>query len=98
MTWQPASCSQLVRFLLACVLGLIALPARRAAADGQVLIPRGADWRYLDTGANLPPSWSSRLFNDTGWRLGPAQLGYGDGDEDTVISFGPDADSKYVTT
>jgi len=32
------------------------------------------------------------------WSSGPAPLGYGDGDEATVISFGPDANNKYITT
>ncbi len=79
-------------------LALITSPVPNAAAEGQILVPRGSQWRFLDTGANLPFSWTSRFFNDTSWNLGPAQLGYGDGDEDTVVSFGPDPDSKYVTT
>jgi len=33
-----------------------------------------------------------------GWASGPAQLGYGDGDEATVVSYGPDSGSKYITT
>jgi len=31
-------------------------------------------------------------------RHGSGQLGYGDGDEATVLSFGPDAKNKYITT
>src|SRR6185503_7847470 len=33
-----------------------------------------------------------------GWSSGPAQLGYGDGDEATVVSFGPDPMNKFITT
>ena len=29
---------------------------------------------------------------------GTAELGYGDGDEYTVVSFGPDPNNKYITT
>src|SRR4030095_12165109 len=29
---------------------------------------------------------------------GPAQLGYGDGDERTVVGFGPNAAAKFITT
>src|SRR6185295_12299074 len=29
---------------------------------------------------------------------GPAQLGYGDGDEVTTVGFGPDANNKFITT
>jgi len=87
-----------MRMVLPIALALLAGLAPDAAADGQILIPRGAEWRFLDTGANLPPSWTSRFFIDTAWNRGAAQLGYGDGDEETVVSFGPDPDSKYVTT
>jgi hypothetical protein len=37
-------------------------------------------------------------FDDSSWGAGPAQLGYGDGDERTVVSFGPDPAHKYITT
>lgn len=30
--------------------------------------------------------------------MGPAQLGYGDGDEATVVYYGPDDENKFVTT
>jgi len=30
--------------------------------------------------------WSDSNYNDSGWSSGPAQLGYGDGDESTTIS------------
>src|SRR4029078_3777871 len=31
------------------------------------------------------------------WASGPGQLGYGDGDEATVVSFGPDPANKFIT-
>ena len=45
---------------------------------------KGADWRYLDTGANLgtpwsvsnPGGWTGFAFNDGAWAHGPAPLGY----------------------
>ena len=37
-------------------------------------------------------------FDDSNWRNGPAPLGYGNGDEATVVDYGPYALSKYVTT
>ena len=41
-------------------------------------------------------------FNDSGWSTGPAELGYGDAPEGrpeaTVVSFGPNAGAKYITT
>src|SRR6185503_18360136 len=42
--------------------------------------------------------WIGTNFNDTAWTSGSAQLGYGDGDETTAVSFGPDASNKFITT
>ena len=41
---------------------------------------------------------SSGPFNDGAWPSGPAKLGYGSGGEATAVSFGPDANNKYITT
>jgi len=62
------------------------------------LISTGAVWRYLDNGSDQGTNWIRRNFDDSSWRAGPAQLGYGDGDEATVVSFGPVSDDKYITT
>lgn len=62
------------------------------------LIPFGSTWRYLDNGSNQGTAWRAPSFNDATWATGPAELGYGDGDEATVVSYGPNASAKYVTT
>jgi hypothetical protein len=62
------------------------------------VVAQGATWKYHDTGVDLPASWINPGYNDAAWPSGPAKLGYGDGDEATVVSYGPDANNKYVTT
>jgi len=62
------------------------------------LVPAEAEWKYLDDGSSPQAGWSGIGFDDSRWQSGPAPLGYGDGDEATVIGFGPDRRSKYVTT
>jgi len=62
------------------------------------LIARGAVWKYLDTGVNAGTAWRQLDYNDNAWKAGPAELGYGDGDEATVVSYGPDRNNKYITT
>jgi hypothetical protein len=52
----------------------------------------------LDNGSDQGTAWRALGFIDGSWASGPAQLGYGDGDEATVVSFGPDLNNKYVTT
>lgn len=78
-----------VAFLAA---GLLPLRAQ------STFIPSGADWRFLDTGVALPSDWRTLGFDDSLWRSGPAQLGYGDGDEATLVEYGPNASAKYITT
>ncbi|GHC11140.1 LamG-like jellyroll fold domain-containing protein [Cerasicoccus arenae] len=63
------------------------------------VIEKGDTWAYLDDGSNQDSTgWLDVDFDDSGWSVGAAQLGYGDGDETTVISYGPDSGNKYVTT
>ncbi len=61
------------------------------------LLPAGSIWKYSDTGDDLGAAWRDANFDDSSWAQGPAQLGYGDGDESTVISFGGDPNNKFPT-
>lgn len=55
-------------------------------SDGnRVLVPTGAVWKYLDDGSNQGTAWRQPVFDDASWPTGAAELGYGDGDEATVI-------------
>src|SRR5206468_4980294 len=61
-------------------------------------IPTGSVWKYLDNGTNQGTAWRATAFDDSSWKSGAAQLGYGDGDETTVVGYGGNANNKYVTT
>jgi len=52
-----------------------------------VLLPAGATWKYYDAGADLGIVWVAPGYPDGAWASGPAELGYGDGDETTVVGF-----------
>lgn len=65
--------------------------------ESAILIPAGAEWRYHDGGVNLGTTWRAPAYNDSGWKKGAAQLGYGDDDVSTVLNFGPDSANKYPT-
>jgi hypothetical protein len=62
------------------------------------LVPPAAVWKHLDNGTNQGTAWRMPGFNDSAWASGGAQLGYGDGDETTVVSYGGNAGNKYITT
>jgi len=66
--------------------------------SGGALVPAGSVWKYLDNGSNQGTAWRAPAFNDSVWLAGPAQLGYGDGDEATVVGHGPSGQPKYITT
>lgn len=68
------------------------------ALNGITLVATGSVWRYLDTGAVPAGDWKGLAYDDSGWKSGPARLGYGVGGEATTVSFGPDASNRYVAT
>src|SRR5262249_44065228 len=74
-------------------------PSTTAPPPVTTLIPAGSSWRYLDNGSKQDTDWRGRNFNDANWRTGLAQLGYGDGDEQTTVddSHG-NSKKKHITT
>jgi hypothetical protein len=63
----------------------------------QLLFPKGSVWKYLDNGSDQGSNWVTTSFDDGLWASGPAELGYGDGDEATVVNGGP-TNNFFVTT
>lgn len=53
-----------------------------------ILIEQGSEWKYFDLPVYPGSDWLKKNFNDEKWASGPAELGYGDGDEKTVINHG----------
>jgi hypothetical protein len=62
------------------------------------IIPMNAPWKYLDNGTNQGDTWRNNSYNDALWNTGNAELGYGDGGEATVLSYGTNSSAKYITT
>ena len=92
----------LALFALAALLGSGPLAGGVHAQGGDVLIPKGAVWKYLDDGSDQGTAWKEPGYNDAGWAAGAAKLGYGDSDVVTEVTSGPFPDLlpdlKYVTT
>ena len=66
-------------------------------ADSLTFIQKGDSWKYYDFGSYPGVNWMNLEYNDSDWSTGYAEFGYGDGDEVTVIDFGPDSDDKYLS-
>lgn len=89
---------QLRRLLSICLITLSSLWPTSGQVAASTLVLYGSTWKYLDNGSNQGTAWYATSFNDSGWASGPAQLGYGDGDEATTVSYGGNASDKYITT
>src|SRR3954463_1191510 len=81
--------------IFSCLM-LSALGAK-AASFPVSLVQTGSVWKYLDDGSDQGTAWRASGFNDSAWASGPAQLGYGDGDERTVVR-GTRTDSSFIFT
>ena len=87
-----------LRLAIAVSLALVLFWTIQTSTATVVLVAKGSLWKYSDQGLNLGTAWRAPGYADSGWAAGNAQLGYGDGDEATLIGFGPDGANKYVTS
>jgi len=57
-------------------------------------------WKYLDDGTNQGTAWRGLSFDDSAWREGIGEFGFGNSSETTRISYGgaSHVNSKYITT
>jgi len=62
------------------------------------VISPGSTWKYNDTGTDPGSSWVLPEYDDGTWSPGAAQLGYGDNDEATVVSYGGLTSDRHITT
>ena len=76
----------------------LSLPFTGADIDNIRLISTNDSWKYLDNGTFPGNNWNNAGFDDSSWTTGSGQFGYGDGDEQTVISFGGVESNKHITT
>lgn len=67
------------------------------------LVGYGSTWSYLADGSDQGTAWREPAFDATGWPAGPGQLGYGNGDEATIVPYvdadpGTSGTQKNATT
>ncbi|MHC4745444.1 MAG: CotH kinase family protein, partial [Planctomycetota bacterium] len=70
--------------------------------DYETIVSKGAMWKYFDQYTDLGPDWQIDV-DDSTWAEGNAELGYGDGTEDTPIGYivtnpGTPEEGKNITT
>ncbi|MDE0178727.1 MAG: fibronectin type III domain-containing protein, partial [Gammaproteobacteria bacterium] len=64
------------------------LETTATAPGANDIVSLGSTWSYLDDGTDQGTAWREPDFDDSGWASGAAQLGFGEGDEATVITRG----------
>jgi hypothetical protein len=62
------------------------------------MIAKGDIWKFMVSNAVPDVNWKMSTYLDNAWSSGEAQLGYGEGDEKTVVGYGPDGVNKFITT
>ncbi len=60
-----------------------------AARPPVTLVPFGSSWRWLHDGVDQGTAWRAPGFADSTWAMGAGEIGFGDGDEVTVIPTPP---------
>lgn len=66
----------------------VAIEVSGGVVSGLPLIQAGSAWRWRFDAASVGTAWHAPGFDDSKWAVGRAELGFGDGDEKTVISSG----------
>src|SRR5688572_13876911 len=84
---KPRNLSGLI-VLGACLsLGPLAALTAHGASTSLEFIQPLATWKFLDDGSDPGTLWRFAVFNDNGWRIGPGQFGYGEGDEASSLNW-----------
>ena len=86
------------RFYTLLTTAIVVAFAAHAQAQDVELLSKGAVWSYLDDGSDQGTAWRESAFEDSLWATGAAELGYGENNETTVVSFGGDPNNKHITT
>jgi hypothetical protein len=62
-----------------------------------VALPEGSSYFFWDNGS-VAANWFDPAFDDSNWEKGLAPLGFGDPHIVTTVGFGPNPQSKFITT
>lgn len=76
-------------YLVPLILVAAALLATQTRSGAQEVtwMPGNQVWKYNQSGS-VPASWKNSGFDDSAWASGPAQLGFNEGDEATLLTRG----------
>lgn len=82
----------LFRVLLLAILFLSPVAISANDGGGLYIIPKDAEWQYKPGSEQIEPDWHLPSADVSSWQTGPAGFGYGDNDDQTILS---DMRGKY---
>jgi hypothetical protein len=56
--------------------------------NDSLFFDQGSTWKYLDDGSDQGTDWQNLSFDDSQWVVGEGHMGFGEGDETTVLTSG----------
>lgn len=78
---------KMVRFALICLFLISCVFANaQNVHHWESLVNAANEWRYFSGTSEPPAAWADLSFDDSGWAKGAGGIGYGDGDDATIIS------------
>ena len=75
---------KIILFLL--VLYNTATSAQNTVDHWETVVFSYYNWHYVPGSAEIPDTWKNTDFDTNGWKIGRGGIGYGDGDDLTIIS------------
>ena len=85
------------RVALGALLSLVLLTSVHVRSADQILVAAGVGVEVQRQRDEPRHGWRAAAYNDAAWATGAAQLGYGDGDEATVLSYGSNSNNRRIT-
>jgi hypothetical protein len=70
---------------------------KAVAVSHRTIVPSFDNWKYFEPDTDLDTLWRYNSFDDSAWPEGNAELGYGDGDETTIVGYGGNPSAKKMT-
>lgn len=56
--------------------------------EDDLFFEQGSTWKYLDDGSDQETAWQQLGFDDSQWPVGEGHMGFGEGDETTLLTSG----------
>ncbi|MEN8230698.1 MAG: CotH kinase family protein [Bacteroidota bacterium] len=76
-----------IKYFAASIILILSLPLMGGDIDHwETILGAGSACRYKVPGFTVDPGWINREYDDSSWDNGPGGVGYGDGDDPTVVN------------